>query len=88
MKIKWVTALYQYKAALLCTKILKGPCVVFNSKLLHLGFFAGERFADIEEVDSVLEGEGDDVLVDLTVVVGEGLEAPQGYTRNLNIQTW
>ena len=83
MKIKWVTEPYQSKEVSLCTKLLKGPYVVFNCRLLHLGFFAGERFADIEEVDSVLEGEGDDVLVDLTVVVGEGLEAAQGYTRNL-----
>ena len=49
----------------------------------YLCFFAGEGFTDIKEVYSVLEGQGDDVLVDLAVVAGKGLEAAEGYAGHL-----
>ena len=49
----------------------------------HLGFLASEWLADVKEVDSILEGERDDVFVEISVVVGEGFQAAKGNVGHL-----
>ena len=56
-------------------------------RLTNLCFLAGEGFADVKEVDAVVEGKRDDVLVELLVIAGKSLEATQGNVRHMN-QYW
>ena len=49
----------------------------------NLGFLASEWLADVKEVDSILEGERDDVFVEISVVVGEGFQAAKGNVGHL-----
>ena len=54
---------------------LKAKAAGFAASVAHLGPLAGEGLADVEKVDPVVEGQGDQLLAQFSVILHVGIDS-------------